>query len=224
TLLLDLARRRPLALLPDREATTVAQWLQAHPGVEVLVRDRAEASAEAARLGAPAACQVADRLHLRQNLAAALPQVVAAHAPQLARVKAQGTATPTPLHDPAWVAEVPARSAVPIAPPPSSRAAARLARPRRTRRWTHSHPVWTYHQQGWTLDAIAPQVGLSRRTVQRYLQYPTFPERQPRHDRARSLLDPYQPALLAGWNHGCRNGAPLFRTIKRQGFQGRYGI
>jgi transposase len=55
TLLLDLARRRPLAVLPDREATTVAQWLQAHPGIEVLVRDRAEVYAEAARLGAPTA-------------------------------------------------------------------------------------------------------------------------------------------------------------------------
>jgi len=53
TLLLDLARRRPLALLPDRQATTIAQWLQAHPGVEVVVRDRAEAYTEAARLGAP---------------------------------------------------------------------------------------------------------------------------------------------------------------------------
>jgi len=80
------------------------------------------------------------------------------------------------------------------------------------------------HQQGWTLDAIAQQVGLSRRTVQRYLHCSTYPERQPRHDRDRSLLDPYKPALLAGWNHGCRNGAHLFRTIRRQGVRGRYGI
>jgi transposase len=71
---------------------------------------------------------------------------------------------------------------------------------------------------------MADQVGLSRRTVQRYLQSPTFPERQPRHGRDRSLLDPYKATLLAGWNSGCRNGSHLFRTIRRQGFQGQYGI
>jgi transposase len=84
--------------------------------------------------------------------------------------------------------------------------------------------VWTYHRQGWILDAIAPQVGLSRRTVQRYFQNSTFPERQPRHGRGRSLLDPYKATLLAGWNNGCRNGWHLFRTIRSQGFQGQYGI
>jgi transposase len=67
-------------------------------------------------------------------------------------------------------------------------------------------------------------VGLSRRTVQRYPQSPTFPERQPRHGRDRSILDPYKAVLLAGWNSGCRNGWHLFRTIRSQGFQGQYGI
>jgi transposase len=111
-----------------------------------------------------------------------------------------------------------------IAPQPLSTAAARLARQRRTRRWAHYHQVWTYHRQGWILGAIAQQVSISRRTAQRYLQCPTFPERRPRHDRDRSLLDPYKPMLLAGWNHGCRNGAHLFRTIRSHGFRGRYGI
>jgi transposase len=224
TLLLDLARRQPLALLPDREASTVAQWLEAHPGVEVLVRDRAEAYAEAARLGAPKALQVADRFHLLQNLADVLTDVFRAHTPQLARVNAQATAVPTPLHDPASPATGPGRSAVPLAPPQPSTRAAALAAARRAQRVAHYEQVWTYHRQGWTLDAIAHQVGLSRRTVQRYLQSPTFPERQPRHGCGRSLLDPYKATLLAGWNSGCRNGWHLFRTIRNQGFQGQYGI
>jgi transposase len=224
TLLVDLARRRPLALLPDREATTVAQWLEAHPGVEVVVRDRAEAYAEAARIGAPTARQVADRFHLLQNLADTLIYVFTAHTPALAQLTAQHTAAPTLVHDPTYATAAPEPSSVPLAPLQSSTAAARLARQRRTQRWTHYHQAWTYHQQGWTLDAIAQQVGLSRRTVQRYLQSPTFPERQPRHGRDRSLLDPYKATLLAGWNSGCRNGSHLFRTIRRQGFRGQYGI
>jgi transposase len=224
TLLVDLTRRRPLALLPDREAPTVARWLQAHPGGAVYVRDRAEASAEAARLGAPTALQVADRFHLLHNLADVLTDVFRAHAPQFARVNAHDRMTPTPVHDPAPPAPAPRLSSVPLAPPQSSTAAARLARQRRTQRWTHYHQVWTYHRQGWTLDAIAAQVGRSRRTGQRHLQSPTFPERQPRHGSGRSLLDPYKAALRAGWNHGCRNGWHLFRTIRRQGFRGQYGI
>jgi transposase len=188
------------------------------------VRDRAEAYAEAARLGAPAACQVADRFHLLQNLAEVLTDVFRAHALQLARIHTEGLAVPTPLHDPAAPATDLGPSSVPLAPPQSSTAAARLARQRRTQRWAHYQQVWTSHQQGWTLDAIAARVGLSRRTVRRYLQSPTFPERQPMHARDCSILDPYQAALLAGWNHGCRNGRHLFRTIRDQGFRGQYGI
>jgi transposase len=215
TLLLDLERRQPLALLPDRESTTVAQWLESHPGVEVVVRDRAEAYAEAARLGAPAACQVADRFHLLQNLAGVLTDVFRVHAPQLARVHTQHITTPPLVHDPADPATGPRRSAVPLAPPQPSTRAAALAAARRAQRVALYERVWTYHRQGWTLDAIAAQVGLSRRTVQRYLQSPTFPERQPMYARDCSLLDPYKAVLLAGWNSGCRNGAHFFRTIRR---------
>ena len=45
----------------------LAIWLQKHLGVEIIVRDRAEAYAEGATRGAPQAQQVADRFRLIQN-------------------------------------------------------------------------------------------------------------------------------------------------------------
>ena len=180
TLLRDLDRRRPVALLPAREATTVAPWLQSPPGGEVVVRERAEASAEAARLGAPAAGPVADRLPLRQPLADVRTAVFSVHAPQLARVPTQPLTAPPLVHDPADPATGPRRATVPLAPPqPSTRAAARAAA-RRAPRVALDEPGWMSPRQGWTLDAMAAPVGRSRRPVPRSLQRPTFPARQPR--------------------------------------------
>jgi transposase len=72
TLLVDLEHRRPVAVLEGRTAEPLTVWLQAHPTVAILVRDRAGAYAVAGRRGAPDALQVADRFHLVRNVREAL--------------------------------------------------------------------------------------------------------------------------------------------------------
>lgn len=66
SILVDLERRKPIELLPDRTASTLSAWLGRHPAFEIIARDR---SSEYARGAATAskAIQVADRWHLLLN-------------------------------------------------------------------------------------------------------------------------------------------------------------
>jgi hypothetical protein len=68
TIMVDLERRAVVDVLSHRSSAGTAEWLQGHPEVRVISRDRHGLYAEGARAGAPQARQVADRFHLIQNL------------------------------------------------------------------------------------------------------------------------------------------------------------
>ena len=94
TIVVDLERSDVIDLLPDRDADTVAAWLKAHPGIEVVSRDRSAAYAEAATEGASQAEQVADRWHLLKNLREAVERVLERHS-AIVGAALKATETPT---------------------------------------------------------------------------------------------------------------------------------
>ena len=213
TVLIDLERRQPVALLPDREGDTLAQWLQAHPGVEVITRDRSKAYADGARQGAPTATQVADRFHLVQNLAEALTQIFNLHGKALQAVNAAQSRTPRTQPDGTVV--------VPVPPASPLRNAQVQAAHSRNRRVARHEQIWALRRQGWTGQAIAQQLWSAKSTVFRYLRSPTFAERTYKR-RGHSILNPYKDTVLQHWNRGCHDALQVFHLLQQQGYRGSY--
>jgi transposase len=207
TILVDLERRSVVDLLPDRKADTLARWLRAHPGVEVVARDRAGAYADGIIQGAPEATQVADRFHLVMNAREALQRVVHRHqgvlrtAMKASRQEESATSSPTESVQPASAAGVAER-------------AHRLAR---------YQEVIRLRQQGAGIGVIAHALSMGAGTVRRYLQAGGFPERHRPRSRA-SILDPYVEYLGKRWQEGCHDARQLWREICSQGFTGSDGI
>jgi len=86
TIVVDLERRRPIDLLPDRTADTVAAWLQGAEGIDIVARDRYQEYATASTVGAPAAVQVVDRFHLLVNAREVVERYVHRVRPELRRL------------------------------------------------------------------------------------------------------------------------------------------
>ncbi len=180
----------------------------------MITRDRSSAYADGARQGAPAATQVADRFHLIQNLAEALTEVFTTQRPALDAVNAAARQQPVPLPD--------GTVAVPVPPPATPPRAQQQAAQRAAQRQATYDAVWTLHRAGWTVPAIAAQVGHSRHTIERYLRMPTWPVPQHRSSYGRSVLNPYKVFLLERWNAGCRTAMQLFRELQPRGYTGSY--
>jgi len=216
TLLCDQEHRRPVDLLPERSADAVAAWLAAHPGVEIITRDRAAVYKDGATRGAPDALQVVDRFHLVKNLGEALEADLAPLTPVLQSVAAQ---VPPPTaaapRVPDVVQDAPASVASDHAPLRVPAEALHTGQVSATKQAQYAL-VHTLHAQGLGQHAIAVQVGLNRRTVHRYLEA----EGGLRPRLGRCLHEPFLPYLLQRWNEGCHNGTQLWREICAQGYTG----
>ena len=197
TILVDMHTHRPIDVLPDREADTLADWLRGHPGVQVICRDRSGAYAEGAARGAPQAIQVADRWHLLHNLSEAVHKVVTRHRRCL---------------QPAPVQPSPAS-----APAPTPAAAGRRVENTRAR----YAAVQALLAEGQTIRAIMQRLGMSRGTVRKYTRAQT-PEQLlgPNPSSGPGKLGPFKAYLLARHDEGVTDSRTLFAQIRERGYRG----
>lgn len=118
TILIDLEHGRVLDLLPGRDGTALQTWLQEHPGVELITRDRWAAFAQAATAGAPHARQVADRWHLLKNLREAVERLLG----RMAAAVQESLREPAPVEEHPPTGGVTAPLAAPAGATPSDAA------------------------------------------------------------------------------------------------------
>src|SRR5579883_2657061 len=192
TILVNLETHRPVDLLEDRSAASLAQWLRQHPGVEIISRDRSKDYQRGATDGAPAAQQVIDRWHLLKNLREAIERFLS------------HTQMPTEISEDDRLIISPRQKRT-----GGERVRAEGSRQRRLE----------LYQQGGTLLGIARQLHLGHRRVRHFVRSPHFPE-WGKPARTKSAIDPYRTYLQERWQQGCQETGPLWQELQARGFTG----
>lgn len=154
--------------------------------------------------------EVADRFHLVENLAETLEKLLSGYSSELKAIELQQ-----------FQAEA-ATETVVVTPKPTATANAQAqTQAAHQRRVQQQQEIKKLHEQQWSQVAIAQTVGVSVRTVRRFLRLPDLPETPPRRRCfGRSLLDPYKQPLLEWWNGGIKQPKMLLRLLQQQGYTG----
>jgi transposase len=222
TVLVNIATGEAIDLLPDREAGSLEAWLKAHPGAQVICRDRAGNYAEGARDGAPEAIQVADRWHLWHNLAEHAEKTVVAHRACLKQPGNHDDGTGAAAAGPQPAQAQPATS--PDGPPPAEPDGMRdvCGRERRlvTRTRERHCAVHELLTAGQSLGAISRALGLDRATVRRFAREPDAEKLLVKATSRESRLDPFKPFINQRWNEGVTDAAILHAELQGQGWTG----
>jgi transposase len=229
TILVDLETHRPVDLLADRTAETLARWLAEHPGVEIISRDRANEYIEGASRGAPNAIQVADRFHLLQNVREIVQRLLDRHQAALRAATAardaaeDGAVLPegqpplpqecSPIDSSATPPE-PSAAERPIVSSKATKAEQQRAASQ-ARRLARYNMVRDLYASGMSQRQIVRQLGMSIRTVRRFAIADQFPQRATRRKMA-SKLDPFLPYLQQQLTAGQDNAMQLWRQLREQ--------
>jgi len=233
TILVDLETHKPVDLLPDRSAESFAKWLEDHPGVEIISRDRGVEYIKGATEGAPDADQVADRWHLLSNLRDTMKRLLESKSACLKAAADESNHTEAAAREQMELsvshAEKPnAEATRKAAELPDASAKLTKAEKRKlegqARRQERYEAVKELHDQGLYIAEIARLLNMDWKTVNKYVQAdecPLYPEKRSRRPRK---LDPYKEYITQRWQSGCHSSTEILHEIRQFGYNGSRSI
>lgn len=205
TILIDLERHEVIDLLKDRKENILSDWLKAHPGVEIISRDRAGEYARGAASDAPDAQQIADRFHLIGNIREAVTSWLRQQRPQpVIADKSLPTVAPIP----------PDHSEKPT----TERERIQVSVAKREQRQAKYKQAVELYAKGQSFKAIARQVGAARSTVTEWLRRegPLVRRTPP------SGLSPYVAYINTRIAEPEWTITQIYHEIVQQGYQGAF--
>ena len=212
TILVDLEQHKVVDLLPERSTQVLATWLESHPGIEIVTRDRASEYSRAITQAAPKAQQIADRFHLLQNLSFC----VQAWLERRKKAVFESLLKLNPIS--LKTREPPESTSSNHSSSDSHRGYQTQAE--RAERIEQYKTVRDLSDEGTGVTEIARVVGLAKSTIRFWLKRGEFPIRLGRRSK---LSNEHEDYLRSRWNKGVSNAAKLHRELLDRGYTGSVG-
>jgi transposase len=209
TILIDLEKHKPIDLLSDRKSGTLVEWLKAHPGIEIITRDRSKEYTRGVTEYSPKIIQITDRWHLLQNIREALERMLNRFRDRLNNLPVDGELATYDKSTKAGRLRKP------------SAAELELREAKRQRRYELYTEAQKLHQENMSILAIAEKLSISRTTTYKLVTSHSFPERAS-NKISPSILDPFIVYLRKRFDEGCENSSQLYREIHEQGYTGTH--
>lgn len=230
TILVDLETHQPVDVLDGRDTETVTRWLEKHPQIQTVSRDRSREYTKAITQALPNAEQVADRWHLLANLTKAVNDLLitkpvclkAAAAPDVPATEGRDLLEQGSHSENS--AETSTNGQQNAEKQAATTKADRLQQAAQSRKQERFEQVQALYAGGHSKRAIAKTLNMSTRTVRKYIEAKTCPTYTTGFVRP-SKLRPHITWLETEWQAGCTNATELWRRLcaERQ-FTGSRGL
>lgn len=200
SIVIDLLNKYPVDLLGDREAKSFLEWMEEHPCVNVVSRDRATGYSSAIASTGRHVVEVADKFHLIKNIHECMDKLLSEHyAAYCNKIREKESMDDCLLQ--------PKQTAMIHIPPKKAKADSRM---------TKFKEVKELQLKGFNPFAISKKLGIARPTA---LKFCRMQELAPRNSKARTDYHLYDKHI----EDGVANGTPLstlYAQICNMGFKG----